>query len=155
VPPWLPLSFSERGPGGEAHRQNDMDPADSYLPQDKIFTADKKQYARLELKERARGMRHEPTPAETKLWQHLRGNQLGAKFRRQHSIDRYIVDFVCIEHKLIIELDGAGHLEPDQADYDNGRTAYLNELGYRVLRFSNEQALNLPRRVLATIKANL
>ena len=133
-----------------------MEPAaESYLPQDHIFTADKKQYAKLDLKARARGMRKEPTPAEAQLWQLLRGNQLGVKFRRQHSIDRYIADFVCLTHKLIVELDGAGHLEPDQADYDNGRTAYLQELGYRILRFSNEQALNLPRRVLATIKANL
>lgn len=132
-----------------------MEPADSYLPQDKIFTADKKQYAKLDLKGRARSMRHEPTPAEAQLWQLLRGNQLGVKFRRQHSIDRYIVDFVCLTHKLIVELDGAGHLEPDQADYDNGHTAYLQELGYRILRFSNEQALNFPRRVLATIKINL
>ena len=133
-----------------------MEPAaDSYLPQDKIFTADKKQYAKLGLKERARGMRHEPTPTEAKMWQLLRGNQLGVKFRRQHSIDHYIVDFVCLTHKLIVELDGPGHLEPDQADYDQGRTAYLMELGYRILRFTNEQALNLPKRVLATIKANL
>ena len=100
-------------------------------------------------------MRHEPTPAEAKMWQLLRGNQLGVKFRRQHSINRYIVDFVCLSHKLIVELDGAGHLESDQADYDQGRTAYLTELGYRVLRFTNEQALTLPRRVLATIKTNL
>ena len=132
-----------------------MEPADNYLPQDKIFTADKKQYARLDLKERARSMRHEPTPAEAKMWQLLRGNQLGVKFRRQHSINRYIVDFVCLSHKLIVELDGAGHLESDQADYDQGRTAYLTELEFRVLRFTNEQALTLPRRVLATIKTNL
>ena len=84
-----------------------MEPADNYLPQDKIFTTDKKQYARLDLKERARSMRHEPTPAEAKLWELLRGNHLGVKFRRQHSIDRYIVDFVCLSHKLIVELDGA------------------------------------------------
>ena len=133
-----------------------MEPvAENYLPQDKIFTADKKQYARLELKERAREMRKEPTPTEAKMWQLLRGNQLGVKFRRQHSIDRYIVDFICLTNKLIVELDGAGHLEPDQADYDNGRTAHLQELDYRILRFTNEQALNLPRRVLATIKINL
>ena len=133
-----------------------MEPAaENYLPQDKIFTADKKQYTKLELKERARRMRKESTPAEAKMWQLLRGNQLGVKFRRQHSIDRYIVDFICLTHKLIVELDGAGHLEPDQADYDNGRTAYLRELGYRILRFTNEQALTLPRCVLATIKTNL
>ena len=107
-----------------------MEPAaERYLSQDKIFTADKKQYAKLDLKARARSMRHESTPAEAKMWQLLRGNQLGVKFRRQHSIDRNIVDFVCLSHKLIVELDGAGHLEPDQADYDQGRTAYLKELG--------------------------
>jgi len=128
---------------------------DAYLPQDKIFTADKKQYGKLELKARARGMRHEPTPAEAKLWQHLRGDQLGVKFRRQHSINRYIADFICLSHKLIVELDGAGHLEPDQADYDQGRSALLIELGYRVLRFSNEQALNQTEATLAAIKTSL
>ena len=132
-----------------------MNPTEPYLPQDKIFTADKKQYGKLELKARARGMRHEPTPAETKLWQHLRGNQLGVKFRRQHSIDRYIADFICLSHKLIVELDGAGHLEPDQADYDQGRSALLAELGYQVLRFSNEQALHQTEATLATFKASL
>ena len=132
-----------------------MNPNEPYLPQDKIFTADKKQYGKLELKAQSRGMRHEPTPAEAKLWQHLRNNQLGVKFRRQHSIDRYITDFICLSHKLIIELDGAGHLEPDQADYDHGRSALLAELGYRVLRFSNEQALNQTEATLASIKVNL
>ena len=71
-------------------------------------------------------MHHEPTPTEAKMWQLLRDNQLGVKFRRQHSIDRYIVDFVCLNHKLIMKLDGPGHLE---VDYDQGRTAYLTELG--------------------------
>jgi very-short-patch-repair endonuclease len=132
-----------------------MEPTEPYLPQDKVFTADKRQYGKLELKARARGMRHEPTPAEEKLWQQLRGGQLGVKFRRQHSIDRYIADFVCLSHKLIVELDGSGHLEPDQADYDSGRSAMLAELGYRVLRFSNEQALNQTETTLAAIKARL
>ena len=132
-----------------------MEQSDFYLPQDKTFTADKRQYGKLELKERARGMRHEATPAEEKLWQSLRGGQLGAKFRRQHSINRYIVDFVCLSHKLIVELDGAGHLEPDQADYDRGRSALLIELGYQVLRFSNEQALNQTENTLAAIKSKL
>ncbi len=132
-----------------------MNSFDVYLPQEKIFTADKKQYSKLSLKERARNMRHEPTPAEAKLWEYLRGNQLGVKFRRQHSIDRYIADFICLSHKLIVELDGAGHLEPDQADYDHGRSALLGELGYRVLRFSNAQALNKTEEVLNTIKASI
>ena len=132
-----------------------MELTEPYLPQDRIFTANKKQYAKLNLKERARGMRHEATSAEEKLWQCLRGNQLDVKFRRQHSIDRYIADFVCLSHKLISEVDGAGHLEPDQADYDSGRSALLAELGYRILRFSNEQAINQTEDVLTTIKANL
>jgi len=132
-----------------------MEPINPYVPQDKIFTADKKQYGKLTLKERARGMRHEPTAAEDKLWQSLRSGQLGAKFRRQHSIDRYIVDFVCLSHKLIVELDGAGHAEPDQADYDRGRSALLEELGYRILRSPNEQALNQTEAVLTAIKSSL
>jgi very-short-patch-repair endonuclease len=132
-----------------------MSLTEPYLPQDKVFTADKKQYGKLELKVRARGMRHEPTPAEAKLWECIRGGQLGVKFRRQHSIDRYIIDFVCLSHKLIVELDGAGHLEPDQADYDQGRSALLAEMGYRILRFSNAQALTQTENTLATIKANL
>jgi very-short-patch-repair endonuclease len=132
-----------------------MNLTEPYLPQEKVFTADKRQYGKLGLKARAQGMRHEPTPAEAKLWQHLRGSQLGVKFRRQHSIDCYIADFVCLSHKLIIELDGSGHLEPDQADYDQGRSALLAELGYRILRFSNEQALTQTENTLATIKASL
>ncbi|WP_022822752.1 endonuclease domain-containing protein [Hymenobacter norwichensis] len=132
-----------------------MEPTEPYLPQDKVFTADKKQYGKLNLGGRARGMRHEPTPAEDLLWQRLRNSQLGVKFRRQHCIDRYIADFVCLSHKLIVELDGAGHIEPDQAEYDKGRSALLIELGYRILRFPNEQAINEIEEILKAIKANL
>jgi very-short-patch-repair endonuclease len=132
-----------------------METTEPYVPQDKVFTADKRQYGKLGLKARARGMRHEATPAEETLWQCLRGGNLGVKFRRQHPIDRYIVDFVCLSHQLIVELDGAGHLEPDQADYDQGRTALLAELGFRLLRFSNNQALTHTASTLATIQAVL
>lgn len=62
---------------------------------------------------------------------------------------------MCLPHKLIVELDGFGHLEPDQAEHDSGRSALLVELGYRVLRFSNEQALNQTETTLAAIKASL
>ena len=132
-----------------------METNEPYLPQDKIFTADRKLYGKLDLKGRSRGMRHEPTPAEELLWQRLRGNQLGVKFRRQHSIDRFIADFVCLSCKLIVELDGAGHLEPDQVEYDKGRSEVLAELGYRVLRFSNDHALHETEKVLQAIKAHL
>jgi len=87
---------------------------------------------------RAGELRREPTPAERKLWAHLRGNKLnGVNFRRQHAIGNYIVDFVSIKHKLIIELDGSQHLE--QPEYDQERTRYLESLGYKVIRFWNNQ----------------
>ncbi|SFQ53691.1 endonuclease domain-containing protein [Hymenobacter arizonensis] len=127
----------------------------NYLPQDKVFTADKRQYGKLELKERARGMRRQPTEGEEALWQALRGGQAGAKFRRQHSIDRYIVDFVAISAKLVVEVDGGIHDIPEQQDYDQGRSAMLAELGYRIVRFSNEQVLASLPEVVDAIKASL
>ena len=88
--------------------------------------------------ERARALRKELTLAERKFWSVLRGNKLnGVSFRRQHAIGHYIVDFVSIKHKLIIELDGSQHLE--QAEYDEERTRYLESQGYRVVRFWNNQ----------------
>jgi len=78
--------------------------------------------------ERARALRKELTPAERKLWSALRGNKLnGVSFRRQHAIGNYIVDFVSIKKKLIIELDGSQHLE--QSEYDEERTRYLELQG--------------------------
>jgi len=127
----------------------------TYLPQDKIFTADKRQYGKLGLKERARAMRREPTQAEEALWQALRGGQVGTKFRCQHSIDRYIVDFVSIGAKLVVEVDGGIHEQPDQQAYDQGRSALLAELGYRILRFPNEQVLTQLEHVVDIIKGTL
>ncbi len=86
---------------------------------------------------RAREMRHPQTVAETTLWHALRTQQTGFKFRRQHPIDRFIVDFYCAKAKLLIEVDGEFHLEPEQEEYDKVRTEYLEELGYKVIRFSN------------------
>ncbi len=71
-------------------------------------------------------LRKEPTPAERKLWALIRNDQLGVNFRRQHAIGKYIPDFVCIEKRLIVELDGSQHLE--QQEYDQERTKYLNLL---------------------------
>ena len=83
-------------------------------------------------------LRRELTPAERKLWSVLRGNKLnGVNFRRQHAIGNYIVDFVSIKKKLIIELDGSQHLE--QTEYDKARTTYLESQGYKVIRFWNNQ----------------
>ena len=91
--------------------------------------------------ERARQLRKEMTPAEKKLWAYLRGNKInGVKFRRQHAVGSYILDFCAIQKKLIIELDGSQHL--DQEEYDEERTKYLAAQGYRVLRFWNNQVMN-------------
>lgn len=101
--------------------------------------------------ERARQLRKELTPAEKKLWSYLRGNQLnGINFRRQHAIGKYIVDFVSVKKKLVIELDGSHHLEPQQQEYDAKRTRYLESVGYRVLRFWNWQ---VEKDVNAVIRA--
>lgn len=106
------------------------------------------------LKPLARQMRHEPTPAELALWQQLRNRAiLGYKFRRQHSIDRFIVDFVCIEATLIIEVDGEIHqYTPDE---DAIRQEFLESLGFHVLRFTNEQVLRNMHEVLAQIQMRL
>ncbi len=91
--------------------------------------------------ERARQLRKELTPAERKLWAYLRGDKLhGINFRRQHAIGNFIVDFVSIKRKLIVELDGSQHLE--QAEYDVERSKYFESQGYKVIRFWNNQVEN-------------
>jgi len=101
---------------------------------------------------RAIELRKEPTPAERKLWAIIRNDQLGVNFRRQHAVGNYIPDFVCIEKKLIIELDGSQHLE--QEAYDNERTKYLELLGYRVIRFwNNDVTNNIDDVILAILHA--
>ncbi|MCP4141204.1 MAG: endonuclease domain-containing protein [Chloroflexi bacterium] len=89
------------------------------------------------LRQRSRELRQPQTPAENTLWQHLRNRNLGYKFRRQHPIAQFIVEFYCAELKLCIELDGSQHFEPKQEAYDKARTEYLEELGYSVIRFTN------------------
>jgi very-short-patch-repair endonuclease len=104
--------------------------------------------------EKARHLRKEPTPAESKLWSFLRNNNLnGVKFRRQHAIGNYIVDFCSPKHKLVVEVDGSQHLE--QEEYDTLRTKYLQEQGWRVIRFWNNQVLNDPDGVFLAIALEL
>jgi very-short-patch-repair endonuclease len=88
----------------------------------------------------ARQLRKQLTPAEKKLWVYLRKESLSVKFRKQHALGNYVVDFCSIKKKLIIEVDGSQHL--DQEDYDGARTEYLESLGYRVIRFWNNQVMN-------------
>lgn len=98
----------------------------------------------------ARKLRKEPTPAEARLWAHIRNDQLGVSFRRQHAIGNYVPDFVCIKRKLIIELDGSQHL--DQAGYDTERTEFLKLQGYRVIRFWNNDVMNDLNGVIRVIQ---
>jgi very-short-patch-repair endonuclease len=87
---------------------------------------------------RARELRRPLTPQEVKLWARLRRKQLyGIKFRRQHPMDRFILDFFCYQHKLVIEIDGGQHAEPEQQAYDQARTEWLEGRGLRVIRFTN------------------
>jgi very-short-patch-repair endonuclease len=98
----------------------------------------------------ARRLRQEKTDAERKLWSIVRNRKLeGFKFRRQVPIDRYFADFVCMEARLVIELDGGQHSE--QVEYDAARTAVLEACGYQVLRFWNSQVLLQPDGVARSI----
>jgi very-short-patch-repair endonuclease len=102
----------------------------------------------------AQTQRRHPTPAEDILWQALRGRRLaGLKFRRQTPLLGYTLDFVCLDHKLVIELDGKGH--DRLADYDARRTADIEEQGFAVLRFPNEAVRTDIDHVLQTILAAL
>ena len=99
---------------------------------------------------RAKDLSHNQTPAEIKLWTHLRAHRLAdVHFRRQHAIGNYIVDFCAPRKKLIIELDGSQHLE--QQEYDKERTKYLESKGYRVIRFWNNDVMNNLESVLTAI----
>ncbi|MGN6983469.1 endonuclease domain-containing protein [Neisseria sp. P0008.S010] len=114
-------------------------------PPEKLLTADNPA-----LHQRSKAMRQKMSEAEAKLWQHLRAGRLnGHKFRRQQPMGNYIVDFMCVTPKLIVEADGGQHTE--RAAYDHARTAYLNSLGFTVLRFWNHEILQQTNDVLAEI----
>ncbi len=105
--------------------------------------------------EKARQLRANITPEETILWERLKGKQIcNVRFRRQHPINKYIVDFYCHEAKLVIELDGKIHLK--RKGYDKDRTRILNELNLDVIRFSNEKIHSNIEEVLrkVTLKVN-
>ena len=114
------------------------------------YTADPAWYTLM--KENAVKMRKFPTEAETILWNVLKGGNLGYHFRRQHIIQDYIVDFICIKEMLTIELDGKYHNTPKQIEYDKYRTETLNKLGYQELRFTNEEIFHNLDVVIKTIK---
>ncbi len=101
------------------------------------------------LKHRARSMRTLPTDAERRLWCYLRNSQLGGwRFRRQHPIPPYILDFACLEVCVAVEVDGGQHAD---SGYDEARMAFLTERGWRVLRFWNTDVLRNPEGVAAHV----
>lgn len=108
------------------------------------------------LKEIRKTLRNSPTPAESELWQQLKGRQLkGKKFRRQHSFGDFILDFYCPEAKLAIELDGAPHYTEEGRLSDRERDAILESYGIKVLRFSNSKLEEELMSVLKIIESYL
>ncbi|WP_430814213.1 endonuclease domain-containing protein [Carboxylicivirga sp. RSCT41] len=106
--------------------------------------------ASYKIRQRAKLLRNQMTAVEKKLWTRLCNRKLGGlKFRRQHPIDIFIVDFYCHEKKLVIELDGKIH--SFNKEYDSGRTAELNQYGIVVIRFTNEEVKNNIRLVCKKI----
>lgn len=105
------------------------------------------------LRQRARNLRKNSTDAERHLWYHLRAGRLGFKFKRQVPIGQYIADFVCIEKRLVIELDGGQHI--DNKNYDTNRTDWLRTNGFKVLRFWNHDVFQQTSSVLEVIMSAL
>ena len=106
-----------------------------------------------ELKPRRRELRTSLTPAEALLWRHLQRSKLqGRKFRRQHSVGPYILDFYCPSERLAVELDGAAHDHEVAERRDILRTTFLAASGVRVIRFENGDVVRNPEGVLASIK---
>ncbi|MEZ7506780.1 UvrD-helicase domain-containing protein [Flavobacterium sp. Arc2] len=151
----LPPAPSKRG--GDSV---DMLTVESLGRKDAVLESNKKgyktggNYSHL-LLEKAIGHRKQPTVAEKILWDELKTQSLGSKFRQQHLIDNYIVDFVSLSKKLIVEVDGGYHFTPEQIALDEERTKVLTELGYKVIRFRNEEVVGSISQVLNAIKGAL
>ena len=106
------------------------------------------------LLEYRKNLRNNATDAEVVLWKHLQNKQLeGRKFRRQHSVENYILDFYCPSERLAIELDGAHHFTEEGLKYDQERTAFLNNLNIRVIRFENIEVFENIEKVLVKIRS--
>ena len=103
-----------------------------------LNTANKKLYEQLQIK--AQEMRHSPTHAEAILWSAIDNKKLGVKFRRQHILNQFIVDFYCLEKNLVIEVDGEIH--NDQKERDSERDSLLKTLDCQILRFKNQEVIN-------------
>jgi very-short-patch-repair endonuclease len=108
---------------------------------------------RATLRQRARAMRREMTPAERKLWYAIRNDQIdGFRFRRQQPAGPYIADFLCAALSLVVEVDGDSHADPKQIQKDAERTAYLREHGLHVVRFTNVEVMTNLDGVLVELR---
>ena len=114
-------------------------------------TADPRVY--VHLKDARKELLLKPTCVESILWYYLRNKKTGYKIRRQHVIDKYVVDFACLSKKLVIEIDGGIHLR--QKEKDELRTLDLNNIGYKVIRFSNDEVFDNAELVAQKIKKEL
>jgi len=109
-----------------------------------------------DMREFARGLRNNMTEAESKLWSYIRGKTLdGYRFRRQHPIAPYVVDFICLSETLIIEVDGATHGDAHEIQYDAARTEFLKSQGWRIARYGNEEIYKNIDDVMDDIYAHL
>jgi len=105
--------------------------------------------------ENAKLLRNNQTLSERKLWNYINKKQLGFKFRRQHPISTFIADFYCHELKLVIEVDGAYHLDKEQNENDRLRTKEIEEFGIKVVRFTNDQVINQINFVINSLKKKI
>jgi very-short-patch-repair endonuclease len=108
--------------------------------------------AKHDVMELAKMLRNTMTYHENLLWEKLKGKQIcGLRFRRQHPISFFIVDFYCHEARLVIEVDGEIHV--DKIDYDDGRSAEMEKFGIKVIRFTNLEVENIIEKVIRRIEA--
>lgn len=110
---------------------------------------------RVYLKRYRRNLKNDPTNAESILWKSLQKSKSGFKFRRQHSVGKFIVDFYCAPLRLAVELDGKHHFTPEGLAYDAKRTEYLESLNILVLRFENVRVIEDCGRVVEEIQTTL
>lgn len=109
-------------------------------------------FSKPELTERRQELRNFATETEQLLWEQLRSEKLGVKFRRQHSIGNYIADFYCPSKKFVIEIDGSQHYTNEGLGYDKVRDEFIKSLGIKIIRFSNREILEDLAGVLEKIK---
>jgi cyclase len=115
----------------------------------------KRVYHLTELKNRRRDLRKRSTSAERLLWEKIRNNQLGVKFRRQYSVTGYVVDFYCAKKKIAIELGGGVHNKPAVIKYDQYRTRYLEAFGIKILKFKNGDIYKDIEKVVESLRLSL